>query len=293
MLLPQEDDTPLRDAKIEVIRADVCDPASLAKSVEDIRTVFHCASLAVSTSREAYFAVNVKGTENLLEACGKAGVKKFIFLSSTGVYGHGRHVNAKEIQPYAPDTGYSASNVEAEKLVFSYHKKGIFSGTVMRPRLVYGPGDQFVVPSIVRAIQKFPFLISGGQAVNDLVHMDDLMEAMVLAAENPASGGKAYHVTDGTTTTTAEQFFTIARHFGFKPPSKSLPYWLLYLIATGSELLARLKGKSPLITKIRVKMLGRHHHYSIERARHDLGFEPRVNLEEGLRRTWPNRQLNQ
>jgi len=291
LILPQEEDTPLRGKGIEVTRGDLLDPPSLEQALDGVQTVFHCASLAIAKSRDAYFAVNVNGTENLLKACGRSGAGSFVFLSSTGVYGHGRRLNGEEDQPYAPDTWYSESNMEAEKRVFACHGKGIMKCTVIRPRLIYGPGDRFVSPPTLRAIEKFPFLISGGKAVNDLVHIDDLMDGMVLAAESPVSGGKAYHITDGTCTSTAEQFYTIARHFDLTPPSRSLPYWLLYLIASGSELAARFRGSSPLITKIRVRMLGKDHHYSIEKARRELGYEPKVGLEEGLKRTYPDKKI--
>jgi nucleoside-diphosphate-sugar epimerase len=292
LIMPREDDAPLKKAGIEVVRGDLCDPPTFENALHGIGTCFHCASLAISKSRAAYFAVNVGGTENLLAACRKAGVGTFIFLSSTGVYGHGRMRNADENQPYAPDTWYSESNMEAEKRVFSYHKQGVLRGTVIRPRLIYGPGDRYVMPSIVKAIKKFPFLISGGRAVNDLVHMDDLTAGMVLAAENPASGGQAYHMTDGTRTTMAEQFFTIAQHFNLPPPARSLPYWLLYGLAAGSELAARFRGSAPLMTRIRVKMLGKDHHYAIEKARRDLGYDPKVNLGEGLKRTYPDKKID-
>jgi nucleoside-diphosphate-sugar epimerase len=232
----------------------------LQEAVSGIGTIVHLASKSIDHDGSGFLDVNVEGTKHLCNLAVMAGVKRFIYLSTVGVYGHRRLGNADESTPVCPDTDFSRSKAEAEKFVLNHHEAGDFTAIVLRHRFVYGKGDLHVIPRIIGAAQKYPFFISRGKAKLSLILVDDLAEIVsrfvpdgLLPDTSPV-----YHVTDGRPMRYADLIRILCSAYGLKPPGFSIPYGLLYYPLRLYEVLT---GTDPEVAKsslssIRIKLVG-------------------------------------
>lgn len=207
------------------LEGDVRELASVRDQAQGCDAIVHLAFRNVD--RGDGFSVNPEGTASVAEAAAAAGAR-VVALSTAGVYGHGRHVDADESTPFAPDTPFSASRAEAEQVL-------IASGVPhvrLRHRFVYGPGDAHVVPRLHRAVTRAPALVDHGDARLSFVHVDDLARVIVRAttAELPA-GEVVFHVTDGVPLAFRDVAAALVGRFGGRVPTRSVPYAAVDLVA--------------------------------------------------------------
>jgi nucleoside-diphosphate-sugar epimerase len=267
---------------VEVLVGDLLDEGSLAAAVEGAKTVVHLASKNVDHDRSG-FGVNSVGTEKLCRAAIAAQVRRFVYVSSVGVYGHGAHREADETTPLRPDTAFSVSKAAAESVVLAHHQKGHFRGTVLRHRFVYGEGDESVLPRLIRAARKYPFWVAGGRARISLVLARDLAEvvrrfATAEALDDLPDEDPVFHVTSGEPLSYRQLISTICDAFGCRPPRVSLPLWLLVAPLLLREKLLRLDPETVEgISSLRVKMIAQDNEFSnrkLLRRFPDLDFAP-------------------
>lgn len=273
--------------EIEPIFGDLATGEGLDDAPKGAMTVFHVASIVATSDRELAQRVIVDGTRKLAEAAIRHGVMRFIHVGSTSVYGHGEVVNVDEDHPLKPEDPYGEGKADAERLLLEMDARGDLEVVILRPRLIYGPGDQHFIPTVCENLRaKRVILINGGRAVNDFVWVEDLVEAMMLAAQTPRARGRVYNITSGESVPSREFFESVAAQFALPKPSVSLPYPLAWIVAALMTAAQRIQGQqstsySPLK---RLKLFGNSHHFSIERARSELGYSPRVTLKDGLAR---------
>lgn len=270
----------------EVAAGDLLADGVLEPALAGVETVVHLASKNVDHDGTGFERINVEGTRRLCRSAVASGVRRLIYVSSVGVYGHGAHAGADETTPLRPDTPFSRSKAAAEEIVLSHRRAGDLDAVVLRHRFVYGEGDRSVMPRLVKAARRYPFWISGGRAKMSLVWAPDFARVVqrMCAGSSPRS---IYHVTDGRPISYREVVTELCRRFGYRPPRLSVPFRLLYLPVRLRE---RLLGIDPetasgSVTSIRLQLVAQHNYFSGERLRTrmpDLRF---ATFAEGLERS--------
>src|ERR671924_580433 len=190
----------LRGLGAEPVKGDLDDPGSIRSGAEGCDTAFHAAAAVLEWGpREEFVRGNVAGTENALRGCRKAGVRRFVHVGTEAALMVGQPlVRVDETAPLRPDSKahYSATKALAEQAVRGANGDG-FETVVVRPRLVWGPGDTTVLPGLMEAVENGRFSwIGGGRHLTDTTHVDNVVEGLMLAAER-GRAGEAYFVTDG------------------------------------------------------------------------------------------------
>jgi nucleoside-diphosphate-sugar epimerase len=279
----------LMDLGVEVVRGDLCEPASLRQAMGEIEVVYHCAArvaLPYQGDRAEIFKTNVEGTSHLLEASVQAGVRRFVFVSSVAVYGNVDEEPISEDHPTSPNGHYAESKLLAERLVREYHGSQGLEAVILRPCVIYGPRDHNFLPQIFETLlqHRFP-LVDGGRHLLDMVYVTDVAEALVLAGTKREANGQIYNVTDGETHYIRELVELFGRVLKRAPRTVNVPYPIAYGFAALSYAWSRLRRPSedPIIRPAGVRTMARPHHYDISKIKEELGYQPKVKLEEGLR----------
>ena len=284
----------LEESGVEVHRGDIGDTTAVARAVEGMDVVFHVAGLTgVWGPYEEYHRVNVTGTENVLAACRGHGVRRLVFTSTPSVVHAGRDIEGgDESLPYAAafSTHYPRTKAVAERLVLAADDQ-LLSTVALRPHLVWGPGDNHLVPRIVaRGRARRLRLIGDRPNVVDTVYVDNAADAHLAAADRLAPGapcaGKPYFITNGEPLPLAEIINGILGAAGLPPVTRRIPVPMAVALGGLAELLygvLRIRSEPP-ITRFVARQLSTSHWFDISAARRDLGYEPRVSIEEGLSR---------
>ncbi|WP_337173432.1 NAD-dependent epimerase/dehydratase family protein [Paludisphaera sp.] len=280
--------------EVEQIQGDVADPAAVDRAVAGCQAVFHVAAKAGLWGPHAeYYRANVQGTRNVIEACLRHGVRKLIHTSSPSVVFHGTDLEGvDESAPYADryEAAYPETKAVAEKLVLAVDGADLAT-VVLRPHLIWGPGDNNILPRIyARARANRLFRIGRGNPLIDLTYIDNAAAAHLLAADRLDVGspiaGKVYFIAQGEPVPLwdmVDRFLAIA---GLPPVRRSVPKGLAVTLAGALEAVYRtfrLPGE-PRMTRFLAHELSTAHWYNLEAARRDLGYAPHVSIEEGLRR---------
>jgi len=276
----------LRKLQLEIVRADLLDLSSLREAMDGCDLVFHCAALVRETGdRNEFYRTNVKGTENILKVSSDTGVKNFIHFSSVAVYGMNPPDRADETTPYQPCANlYFDTKIAAEKAVWATHQETRLPVVVIRPANVYGPYSN---PWTVRPIKLINsgqmILINGGTGICNYVYIDNLLDATLAATKRDQSVGQVYLISDGIAVW--KEFFGYYAQMGGKPKMRSISERLAKIIALGMEITSKFSGRPPKITREAVRYLTCQARFSIEKARRELGYQPRFSLEEGMKLT--------
>ena len=239
---------------------------------------------------DRYEAINVTGTEGLLKAAKAAGVRRFVHVGTEAALFHGQAMrDIDETYPLAPHSPfpYSSTKARAEMAVRAADDpQGGFETIVIRPRLIWGEGDKTVAPVVKKMAEAGKFAwIDGGRALTSTTHIDNLVSALDLALTRGKSG-EAYFVVDGAPVAFRDFLKPYLRSAGVELGEKSMPGWLVRLIANASEPLFRLMNSKtpPPVTRFTAHMMSRDCTISDARARADLGYRPLITREQGLAR---------
>ncbi len=277
----------LRKLPVEIIQGDITDRQSLDRATAGCDLVFHCAAIVRETGdRSQFLRVNVEGTRNILQAAVQADVKRFVHFSSVSVYGLNPPEGTNEETAMCPCGNlYCDTKIEAEKAVWECHRKSGLPVVVIRPANVYGPGAGSWTLRPLELIQAGRMiLINGGKGLCNYVYIDNLLDAVLTATRRDESVGQIYLLTDGNPVMW-KVFFGYYAVFAGRLELRSVPSWLAKTIALIMEILARLSGKQPQITREAIRFLTRRIRFSTEKADRELNFQPRVSLEEGMQLT--------
>ena len=288
LVRPTSDATLLREWGVTLIEGDLLDAEALRRGMDGVDYVFHAAAKVGDWGAvDDFRRVNVDGARTVLDAACRAELKRFVHISSLGVYRNGHHYGTDEtVKPTRGADGYANTKIEAERLVMAAHADKGLPVTVFRPGFIYGPRDRNVLPRLFDALhkQRVMFLGDGTQKVNS-IYVKNLVDAVFLALANPASIGEIYNVTDAQGVCKREFIQTVARVAGFHEPRRHVPLWVGVVFAEVFEAVYRLmhSEQAPILNKARVKFLGLNLDFSCEKARRELGYEPRVKFHEAIR----------
>ncbi len=269
------------------VRCDLSDRASVHAALDGER-VDYAVHLAARVGdwgpREAYEAINVHGTRWALDGALAAGARSVVHLSSIAAMGHDAGDRADEtVAPIVDGDPYSASKAAGERVARELQAAG-GPVVIVRPGDVYGVGS---VPWVVRPVQMLRagtlVLVDGGRGHFAHTHVDNLIDGIFLALGSPSALGETFLVTDDDPGCTMGAYFRrLAEAVGAAPPRVSLPSAIARGLAGILEAGARLTGATPPFTRVSVDFMGRRGGFCIDKARRELGFAPRVDLEAGL-----------
>ena len=285
LVRPTANTTHLSNLKVELVQGDVTDPASLEGLFRGGDWLIHAAGMLGQSGlpESAYHQLHVEGTRYVLLAAAEAGVERVLYVSSPGVLGPIEGETADETAPLAPSNPYERSKAAAEKAALEFAARGL-PVIIARPEFIYGPGDWHVL-GLFQAVQKgLFFYIGNGQAVCHPTYIEDAVRGMVLCLEK-GEPGQIYHITGPRPVTFREYGETIADVLGVRRPWLRLPKAAAWIGAVGLEAVGKLTGMTPPLSRTGVAFFSENRRFSWQKAHRELGYQPRIELAEGIRRT--------
>lgn len=277
----------LRQWGAKVVIGTVTDRAVVRQVMEGIEIVHHLAAAfrEMDVPNTYYDEVNVEGTRIVLEEAYQQKVKKFIYCSTCGVHGNIDNPPGGEDSPIQPADYYQRTKYEAEPIVQEYFRKGMKT-VILRPAAIYGPGDPERFFMIFKRVARGMFPMFGnGRTYYHPLYIDNLIDAFILAMEEGKGDGQAYLIAD-------EEFFEIeelvkrtARALGVTVRIPHFPVMPVVIAGHLCEKLCKPFHITPIIFPRRVDWYRQNRAFKIDKAKRDLGYNPRVGLDEGLRRT--------
>ena len=277
----------LRALDVEVVEADVTDGAAIAPHFADVDRVFHVAGLVHGWHPWArYRVVNVGGTQSVARAAHAAGVRRFVHVSTSDVFGIPRLGGVlDESRPYeAWNEPYPDTKIEAERWLWQFHRDSGLPVSVIYPCWVYGPGDEALFLGFAQAIRDGLLIFWQRDTTLAWVHVANLADAIVLAGTDPAAVGQGYLVHDDADGPTLEEVCArLAAILGRPLKPRYVPYAVALAAAAalqGVWRVARLKGAPPVLTND-VKSFGFRFRFSNAKLR-ALGWAPRIGIAEGM-----------
>jgi nucleoside-diphosphate-sugar epimerase len=269
----------------DVITTSVTERERLFAVMQGIELVYHLAAAQheANVPDQHFWDVNVTGTQNLLDASVKAGVKRFIHGSTIGVYGSASSGVIDEQSPRQPDNIYGETKLEGEKRVLLQREH--LPVVIVRISETYGPGDYRLL-KLFKAIQKRVFfMIGNGQNVHHLIYIDDLVEGLTLAATVAGAVGETVVLAGKETLTTDEMVATIAAQLGTRIPKWRAPLPLFQAVATVLEKSLQPLGMQPPLHRRRLDFFRKSFVMSSAKAGKLLGFAPQWHFRDGVRAT--------
>lgn len=277
---------------VDQVQGDIADKSAVEKACKGVRTVFHTAARAGVWGPYAdYFSTNVTGTRNVLRACRKYSVSEMIHSSSPSAVFDGNDVEgADESLPYPPSyhAHYPRTKAMAEQEVRRAAASGL-KVIILRPHLIWGPGDNHLVPRILSRAGRLRIVGEGRKKV-DTIYIDNAAHAHILAAdrlrENSALSGKVYFISQDAPVPLWDMVNAILAAGGLPPIHRRISAGSAFFIGAACEgvyKLLRLQSEPPM-TRFLARELATAHWFDIRAAKKDLGYRPAVSTEEGLSR---------
>jgi nucleoside-diphosphate-sugar epimerase len=270
-----------------IVEGDLGDARAVERLVEGNEAVLHVAAVYRTAGHpDSYYReVNVGGTERLLEAAARFGVRRFVHTSTVGVHGHVTNPPADERSPIAPGDIYQATKAEAEALAMRYHATRGVPVAVVRPGAIYGPLETRLL-KLFRAIARGRYAIVGdGRSFYHPVFIDDLVVGFLLALERPEAVGEAFLICGPRYVSQRELAALIAKHTNGRVLPFRIPARPLQWAGDVVEAVCVPFGIDPPLHRRRVDFWTKSRAFTIEKARRLLGYEPKVDLDEGIART--------
>ncbi len=273
---------------VSIVAGEITDEQQVRQAVDGVSVIYHLVGHLYhpSVPTELYRTTHVEGTRTLLAACqDQPQLQRVVHCSTTGVLGVTGQTAAAEDAPFAPTNPYEATKLESELLALAAYKEQGLPVSIVRPGLVYGPGDLHLL-GFFASIKKGLFrVIDGGKALLHPIYIDDMTAAFLLCAEKPQAIGNSYNIAGSHPVTIRQLSTAIAHALNKELPKGSIPLWFANLASDIFSITPGLKGEQAPLTRSRVQFLTNSRVYSTAKATTELGFIPRIDLEEGMRNT--------
>jgi len=278
----------LRNLPLELVQGDCNDRTSLKDAVEKVDCVFHLAGVTKALMEDTYFNVNALGTENVIRACleHNGGLQKFIYLSSQAAAGPcrngGRKKESDRCEPVSP---YGRSKRMGEELAIAHSDAlPIF---ILRPSAVYGPRDRDIYVFFKLLFRGIKPSFSGGDHHISLCFVQDIVQAILLAAETHGPSGEIFFLSDGHDYRMEEIGDIFARAMDVTPRCLRVPKWMMLGVASASEHFSKITAKPPFLSRGKVEEMMQHDWVcDITKAKTLLGYQPRISLSRGAKLTF-------
>lgn len=277
---------------IRQFQGDILDSDLLIRSIQGFDTVFHTAAKAgIWGPKYEFEQTNVTGTRNVLGACFAGSIKNLVYTSTPSVvFDRSDLSGVDETVPYARQylCYYASSKAVAEQMVLAADSE-FLKTCAIRPHLVWGPGDPHLIPRLVeRGRGRKLKIVGNGVNLVDISYIDNVADAHVLAAENlnstATAAGNAYFISQGEPVNLWNWINDLFGRLGIDPVKEKVGFRSAYIAGTFLEGLHMWFSidKEPRMTRFLAEQLAKSHWFSIDKARHDLGYTPRVSTTEGL-----------
>jgi len=276
------------DEKVEIIPGDLDNADALLSGCRGADRVFHLAAQVGDFGpRRGYYHTNVEGTRAMVDAAERGGSGRFVYVSTNAVTGIKRAHVTDETVPYGTSGGhYGISKGMAERIIRERHETTGFPGVILRPPVVYGPGSaNWVLRPLSLMKQGKMVLIDSGRGLCWHVYVDNLIDAAVLASGHASAPGEVFIISDGKDDTTWGDYFNLlAKTAGYGAITKNVPKTVAVAVAHVSYALYAAFGIRPKLTPLGIGILTSGAPVSIQKAKSVLGYAPKVDLFEGMRR---------
>ena len=278
----------LRRQGVEVLAGSITDAELCRRAVRGATHVFHLAvAMREGAKSDQYFeTVNLDGTRVLLEASAAEGVRRFVYCSTIGIYGHRAPGITREDSPLAPGNIYERTKVAAERLVRELGAERSLPWTILRPADVYGPRDQRLLKLFKGvAAGRFP-LFGAGEGRRHMIYVDDVVSGFFRACERDRALGDGFILAGPKACTLRELIAEVQKATGSPRYGFRLPLRPMLMVSGVVEDVSRLVGVEPPIYRRRMDFFWSDSEFDTTRARQALDWAPRVDLPEGIRRTF-------
>jgi nucleoside-diphosphate-sugar epimerase len=279
---------------VEVVCGDLTDATAVSAACEGVDTVFHVAARAgVWGSWESFYRPNVIGTRNVLSACRKWQVKRLVYTSTPSVVFNGDSIRGgDESLPYGKNwlCHYAETKALAEQEALAANSEKL-QVVALRPHLMFGPGDPHLLPRVVESVKAGRLRIVGdGSAKVDVSYVGNVADAHLDAfdaLERGKGAGQAYFISQGEPVDLWPWLNSILEGLGQPPLTQKIPLPLAYGIGALCEGAWKVlrRRTDPPITRFVAVELAKDHYFDINKAQHELGYRPRVPMNEALKLT--------
>lgn len=271
----------------EIIIGDITNRDSVFKAVKGTDKVFNIAAAyrEVNLPAKAYWDVNFKGTKNIIDACLKYEVSRFVHCSTIGVVSSVKNPPANETAPYSPGDVYQESKCAAEKEVLRYVKDKKLPASVVRPCAIYGPGDLRLLKIFRMIAHKKFYMIGNGNVFYHMVYIKDLVSGFILASEKKGAIGEVFIIGGEQYTTLNKLSQIIACEFDVKLSNLHLPLLPVEILSAIIEYIYKPLRKKPPLYRRRVAFFKKNRAFDISKAKRILGYKPEFDLKTGIHLT--------
>ena len=273
---------------VEIVSGSITDPELCGQAMRGVTHVFHLAvAMREGGKADEFFeSVNLDGTRRLLEVAGQGGVERFVYCSTIGIYGHRAPGVTTERSPLRPGNIYERTKVAAERLVRELAPEAPVPFSILRPADVYGPRDQRLL-KLFKGVRRGRFpLFGGATGRRHMVYVDDVVSAFYAACERAEAVGEAMIVAGPRPCTLRELIEEVRRVTGSRRYGLRLPLAPMLAAAAVVEDVCQRLHVDPPIYRRRMDFFTSDSAFDTSKARRLLGWTPRVELEEGVRRTY-------
>jgi nucleoside-diphosphate-sugar epimerase len=271
----------------ELVRGALGDTGAAPRLVAGCEAVMHIAAVyrTAGHPNSYYREINVEGTRKLLEAAAEAGVRRFVHTSTVGVHGDVLNPPADETAAIAPSDIYQETKAEAEAMSREFGRASGLEVAIVRPGAIYGPGETRLL-KVFKSIARGRYAVVGsGKPHYHLVYIDDLVDGFLLALDRPEAAGETFIIAGPRSLSQDDLAREIASATGGSVWPIHLPAWPIQRLGDVVEGICVPLGLEPPIHRRRVDFWVKNRSFSIEKARRLLGYAPKVDLTEGIRRT--------
>ncbi len=278
----------LKRAGAEIMIGSVTDKAVVDSATADMEIVFHLAAAFRELNRpdSFYFDVNVNGTHHVMEAAKKYNIRKVVYCSTQGVHGNINNPPGTERSPIEPNDYYQETKYLGEEVVHEFVSQGM-KATILRPTAIYGPGDPerfFMIFSRVRRNGTFP-MFGKGETFYHPLYIDNFCDAFILSMSEDTGNGEAYIIGDDDYLTIKDLVQRVANAMDIPVKINYYPVTPLVIAGHICEKICKPFKISPPIFPRRVDWYRQDRAFTIDKAKAELGYQPRVGIDEGLRNT--------
>jgi len=277
----------LKKLDAELCVGDVTNKNSIKAAVKGIDLVYHIAALfrQARFPDRVFWQVNVQGTQNMLEASYEEGVKRFVHCSTIGVLGHIANPPADETYPYNPGDVYQRSKCEGEKIALRFFRDKKLPVVVVRPTAIYGPGDMRLFKLFKYVSSGRVIILGGGNSFYHLVYVEDLVTGFELCAQKENAVGQVYILGGDKYVTLNELVGLIAKVLGVSFSKIHLPVFPFKALSILCEKACLPLGVEPPLHRRRVDFFTKSRAFDISKAKKELAYRPKFDLETGLKLT--------
>lgn len=284
----------------EYHKADITKLEDCTAHLGGVDTIFHNASVVHTRDnrQDVVWAVNFGGTQNMFEAAKQKGVEKFVYVSSASVVYEGEDIqNGDESLSYSTirQAPYAEAKIAAEKEVLRRNGEGGVRTVAIRPHVVFGPWDNRLLPTLLDRARagKLKLAVGRGDWLSDFTYVDNLIDALLAADDNLGEGGtavgQAYFITNAEPMKFFDFVGDVLQELDLPPIKGHVPYRVAYAVAAVKEFFDTLRGgdldADQGISRFAIRYMCTHHYFSVDKAHKELGYTPRVSIQEGIRRT--------